>query len=127
MRARVEEWLVRFGLDPFLHQHVTEVFVHLPAHVREDMMEDERFRLIDYAPGPSGMRLAVGIPGLGVLGNSRCVVLKRTLSERATGFVRWVIAHELAHAHLRNDGRRPGEDPEQAADALAAEWGFPRP
>jgi hypothetical protein len=38
-----------------------------------------------------------------------------------------VIAHELAHAHLRNQGRFPGDDPEHAADALAAGWGFPRP
>jgi hypothetical protein len=41
--------------------------------------------------------------------------------------VRWVIAHELAHAHLRNGGRWLGDDPEHAADALAAGWGFPRP
>jgi hypothetical protein len=38
-----------------------------------------------------------------------------------------VIAHELAHAHLRNGGRHPEEDPEHAADSLAADWGFPRP
>jgi hypothetical protein len=42
-------------------------------------------------------------------------------------FVRWVIAHELAHAHLRNCGRWEGDDPEHAADDLAARWGFPRP
>lgn len=127
MRHRIEEWLVRFGLDPFLHQHVTEVFVTLPEPVRDDMMADERFRLVDYDPGPGGMRIAVGSPGRGARGGSRCVVLKRTLRLRATEFIRWVIAHELAHAHLRNDGRHPGEDPEHAADALAAEWGFPRP
>ena len=59
--------------------------------------------------------------------SSRSVVLKRTLRRGPTDFVRYVIAHELAHAHLRNGGRYPGEDPEAAADALAAEWGFPRP
>ena len=57
----------------------------------------------------------------------RSVVLKRTLRHRPIAFVRWVIAHELAHAHLRNGGRHPGEDPEHAADSLAAAWGFPKP
>ena len=55
------------------------------------------------------------------------VVLKRTLRRRPVEFVRWVIAHELAHAHLRNAGRWPGDDPERAADALAERWGFPKP
>ena len=58
---------------------------------------------------------------------SRCVVLKRTLRRRPESFIRWVIAHELAHAHLRNGGRWPEEDPEVAADGLAADWGFPKP
>ena len=35
-----------------------------------------------------------------------------------------LIAHELAHAHLRNGGYGAITDPEHAADALAAEWGF---
>jgi hypothetical protein len=38
-----------------------------------------------------------------------------------------VIAHELAHAHLRNRGRWVGDDPEVAADSLAADWGWPKP
>ncbi|MFQ5827779.1 MAG: hypothetical protein ACE5JD_01295 [Candidatus Methylomirabilia bacterium] len=41
--------------------------------------------------------------------------------------VQYVIADEFAHALLWNRGRHPGEDPEIAADSLAAEWGFPRP
>ena len=60
-----------------------------------------------------------------VLGSGK--ILKRTLRSRPDGFIKWVIAHELAHAHLRNAGRWPGEDPERAADAVAAEWGFARP
>lgn len=51
------------------------------------------------------------------------VVLKRNLRDRSVSFVRCVIAHELAHAHLRNRGRFPGDDPELAADSLAAAWG----
>jgi hypothetical protein len=69
------------------------------------------------------VRLPRGYSGSG----GRSVVLKRTLTRRPLPFVRYVIAHELAHAHLRNAGRFPGEDPEHAADALAAEWGFPKP
>ena len=38
--------------------------------------------------------------------------------------MRYVIAHELAHAVLRNGGRWGSDDPEEAADALAAQWGF---
>jgi len=49
------------------------------------------------------------------------------LRRRPENFIRWVIAHELAHAHLRNAGRHKDEDPEHAADSLAADWGFPRP
>jgi predicted SprT family Zn-dependent metalloprotease len=55
------------------------------------------------------------------------VVLKRTLLFRSVAFTRYIIAHELAHAHLRNRGRTDQEDPEFAADSLAADWGFPRP
>ena len=50
------------------------------------------------------------------------LVLKRTLRQRPVKFVRWLIAHEVAHAHLRHAGRWPGEDPESAADGLAATW-----
>ena len=88
-------------------------------------MTDPHFTMCDYEPalGPACVR--IGRPG--VRRPSRSVVLKRTLRRRPEDFVRWVIAHELAHAHLRNGGRHPGEDPEHAADALAADWGFPRP
>ena len=98
----------------------------LPVDVREDLIADERFRICDYEPGPGVIaHVPVGMPGVGQA--SRSVVLKRTLRHRPEAFVRYVIAHELAHAHLRNRGRSPAEDPEGAADALAAEWGFPRP
>jgi hypothetical protein len=38
-----------------------------------------------------------------------------------------VIAHELAHAYLRNGGWGEISDRELAADALAESWGFPKP
>jgi hypothetical protein len=126
MRDVVHHWLSRFELDEFLHAHVAEVLVVLPDPVREDLLTDESFRICDYEPGPGVVfHVLVGSPVRN--GKSRSVVLKRTLRRRPVPFVRYVIAHELAHAHLRNGGRWPGDDPEHAADALAAEWGFPRP
>jgi hypothetical protein len=121
----VDDWLDRFALDDFLRPHVGMVVTGLPAHVRSDLLDDPAFHLSDYEPGGVAFEVPVAAPR----GRrpSRAVVLKRTLRHRPVPFIQWVIAHELAHAHLRNAGRFPGEDPEHAADALAAEWGFPRP
>ena len=122
----IVRWLAGFGLDTFLHGHVARVLAALPESVRADLLGDPAFLLSDYEPvtglaQPVLVRLDVrGKPG-------RSVVLKRTLRRRPEPFVRYVIAHEFAHAYLRNAGRWPGDDPEHAADALAAEWGFPRP
>ncbi len=58
---------------------------------------------------------------------SRLVALERSLAVRSRAFAHYVIAHEFAHALLWNRGRHLGEDPEVAADSLAAAWGFPRP
>ncbi|HXE54187.1 MAG TPA: hypothetical protein VN541_14285 [Tepidisphaeraceae bacterium] len=121
----IHQWLSRFELDDFLHAHVAGVLGVLPDHVRHDLVADERFRICDYEPGLGIVHVPVGLPGAKQA--SRSIVLKRTLRRRPPAFVRYVIAHELAHAHLRNGGRWPGDDPEHAADALAAEWGFPRP
>ena len=128
--AVFHDWLKEFGLDAFLHDEVACVLGTLPHHVREDFVTDPAFTLFDYEPSPGvAFHVPVRLPrgGSGKTGASRSVVLKRTLARRPLPFVRYVIAHELAHAHLRNAGRFPGEDPEHAADALAAEWGFPRP
>ena len=125
MEQILEQWLLRFGLDAFLHPHVAEVVAVLPEHVREDLITDRSFQMCDYEPGRGMMMIPVGMPGRNAA--SRSVVFKRTLRRRPVEFVKYIIAHELAHAHLRNAGRWPGEDPERAADALAAEWGFPRP
>lgn len=128
----VAGWLAGFQLDAFLHGHVARVFAALPASVRADLAGDPSFLLSDYEPvvGLTQLvivRLTAPSRGSGRLGAGRSVVLKRTLRRRPEPFVRYVIAHELAHAYLRNEGRWPGEDPERAADALAAEWGFPSP
>jgi hypothetical protein len=123
---QIENWLGSFGLDRGVHDHLAVVFQNLPDEVRSDLMDDPSFQVCDYAPHPHAVlnvpvRLAVpGQPG-------RSVVLKRTINHRPASFARWVIAHELAHAYLRHGGRWPREDPEQAADGLAAQWGFPKP
>jgi hypothetical protein len=123
---RLADWLSRFELDAFLFAHVAAVLAALPRHVRDDFLGDPSFLLFDYEPLAGVVaHVPVGLPGRSRAGRS--VVLKRTLRRRPEPFVRYVIAHELAHAHLRNAGRWPGEDPESAADALAEEWGFPRP
>jgi hypothetical protein len=126
---QVQTWLTRFGLSEGLGSHVECVLTQLPEAVRSDLLEDPCFTMCEYEPGQGGVEVPLKVPASrnGSRGPSRCVALKRSLVRRPAGFVRWVIAHELAHAHLRNGGRWPGEDPELAADALAAEWGFPRP
>jgi Zn-dependent protease with chaperone function len=127
MRTDVHNWLDRFELDGVLRQHIAAVLLGLPHDIRSGLMEDARFQFCDYEPADGAFYVPMSAPSVGQLGASRCVVLKRTLRGRPVAFVRYVIAHELAHAHLRHAGRHPGEDPEHAADALAAEWGFPRP
>src|SRR3990170_4105711 len=79
-----------------------------------------------YDPGRSG-GTRVLIPCPQAPRGSRLVTLASSLGTRARVFAHYVIAHELAHALLWNRGRHPAEDPEIAADSLAAEWGFPRP
>ena len=120
------DWLSNFKLDAFLHAHVAAVLAALPDEVREALIADPAFRLSDYE-GIRGEAFLVPFASPAVGKPARSVVLKRTLKTRSAEFVRYVIAHELAHAHLNNRGRFPDEDPETAADALATDWGFPKP
>lgn len=123
---RIHAWLESFALDGWLHLHVAAVVAGLPEAVREDLMGDPSFVMHDFEPEERGVtHVPVGMPRAGRPG--RAVSLKRTLRRRPVEFVRWVIAHELAHAHLRNGGRWEHDDPETAADSLAAQWGFPKP
>ena len=59
--------------------------------------------------------------------SSRCVVLRPRLADCPEAFAYYVIAHEFAHAYLRNGGWGEITDIEEAADALAESWGFRRP
>jgi len=125
MRDRIEQWLAPFDLDAVLRPHVVEVLLCMPPDAQQDIMDDWAFILCDYEPSAAGANIPVKLGGRGQPGRS--VVLKRTLRNKSERFVRWVIAHELAHAVLRNKGSADDTDPERAANILAAEWGFPCP
>lgn len=99
----------------------------LPDNVQQDFLTDPRFGMdIDnFEPG-KGWTLFMPTPGpLGM--GSRRVVLKPRLDSGPEEFAHYVIAHEFAHAFLRNGGWGRITDPEEAADALAATWGYDRP
>ena len=99
----------------------------MPSAVIDELLGDPGFHLAEdnYKPG-EGRSVWLACPMPGSIG-SRSVVLKPRLADCDEAFAQWVIAHELAHAHLRNGGWGEISDPEHAADALAMSWGFPRP
>ncbi len=125
--ARFTEQLDHFEPYPQLRSRIVEVLRALPEVVQLDFIEDHSFRITleDFIPG-RGWRLFMACPTTtGMV--SRCVVLRRKLNEMPLAFADYVIAHELAHAYLRNGGWGEISDIELAADALAASWGFERP
>lgn len=113
--------------SPRLLARVRSVVSCLPPHVSTELLGDPAFHLAEdnYAPG-RGRSVWIASPHPASNG-SRSVVLKPRLADCDEAFAHWVIAHELAHAHLRNGGWGEISDPEHAADALAESWGFPRP
>ena len=110
-----------------LRQHIAQVLDSLPAEVQEDFLSDTTFRvtLEDYSP-QSGWRMFMACPSPEQK-ITRCVVLRSRLEHADRLFATYVIAHEFAHAYLRNGGWGEITDIEEAADALAASWGFARP
>ena len=125
--ARFSEQLQVFSAFPRLHQRVIQVLGALPEPVQIDFIEDASFRITleDFTPG-KGWKLFMACPtGGGMV--SRCVVLRCKLDQAPEQFADYVIAHEFAHAYLRNGGWGDITDIEEAADALAASWGFSRP
>lgn len=105
---------------------IVAVMERLPEAILADFLNDSRFRLAldNLVPG-QGRTVWIASPGVG--NGSRCVVFKPLLADRPEDFAYYIIAHELAHAYLRNGGWEDIEDPEHAADALATSWGFSRP
>ena len=90
------------------------------------MLQDLRFRMIPDDFVPDEVRTVwLACPGPGGNG-SRCVVLKPRLADCAKTFAHYVIADQLAHAYLYNGGWGEIDDPKNAADAVAASWGFPK-
>jgi hypothetical protein len=110
-----------------LRQRVSYVFSTLPKEVQQDFLGDPRFTvaLDNYVPG-KGSAVFMAAPG-GTGDGSRSVVLKPRLSVCDEAFAHYVIAHEFAHAYLRNGPWGEITHVEDAANALAASWGFPTP
>lgn len=110
-----------------LQNRVRIVLNLLPNEVQRDFLDDPRFRIAleNFVPG-EGWSLLMASPGP-IGSESRCVVLRPRLADCQEDFAFYVIAHEFAHAFLRNGGWGDISDIEEAADALAASWGFPRP
>lgn len=119
-------FLEPFARHPQLQQRVQAVLDQLPESVVEDFLSDHQFTvtLDNYVPG-KGWSLWMGMPGKDGPG-SRAVVLREKLDGCNEDFALYIIAHEFAHAHLYNGGWDDISDPEDAADALAASWGFPK-
>ncbi len=124
---RFANYLKPFDQIPQLRERVQHVLDALPEEVQNDFLDDSRFQvtLDNYQPGV-GWSFVMPAPGLGTNG-SRCVILRSKLAELNESFAQYVIAHEFAHAFLRNGGWGEITDIEEAADALAAAWGFTRP
>jgi hypothetical protein len=127
IHSRLSDQLQTFTPYPRLHSRVVLVLDALPPSVQRDFTDDPSFRIAleDTQPG-SGWKLFMNCPThCGAV--SRCVVLRCKLNEAPSPFIDYVIAHEFAHAYLRNGGWGEITDIEEAADALAASWGFLRP
>lgn len=120
-------YLLPFDHLPDLQQRVLNVLIAIPEHVQQDFVGDPRFQVTieNYVPG-RGWTLWMPTPGPPGSG-SRCVVLRPKLAHCSEEFAHYVIAHEFAHAFLRNGPWGDITDVEEAADALAASWGFHRP
>jgi len=109
-----------------LRLRVLKVLRALPEPVKEDLFRDPRFHIM--LEQRTGNRSSMWIALPSACGNpSRCVVLRARLSTSSEAFACYVIAHELAHAFLRNGGWGHITDREEAADAMAATWGFDKP
>ena len=112
-----------FSGFPKLKRRLKKVMSDLPKDIQSELLQDPNFKvtLDDFEPGRGRIVL---MPDLGPDGGSRCVVLKPRLELCSDAFACYIIAHEFAHAYLYNRGWKEINDPEQAADALAATWGY---
>lgn len=120
-------YLADFDQLPVLRERVSHVLHALPEEVQQDFLTDDRFTvsLDNYVRG-AGSTVFMALPG-GSGDGSRSIVLKTRLATCSDEFAHYVIAHEFAHAFLRNGPWGEITDVEDAANALAAHWGFPMP
>jgi hypothetical protein len=120
------EHLTEFVNVPTLSERVSAVLMTLPKDVLRDLLEEPRVLISvdNYQPG-KGSTVWMAPPSADDY--SRCVVLKPKLADCPEDFAFYVIAHEFAHAFLRNGAWGDITDAEEAADALAAHWGHTRP
>ena len=120
-------YVARYIEFEVLTPRVARVMAEMPDEVLRDLLEDPHFHLAleDFQPG-RGTKVFLAV-GAGQWNGSRSVVLRPRLATCREEFAHYVIAHEFAHAHLRNGAWGEHRDPEHAADALAASWGFARP
>jgi hypothetical protein len=125
--SQLATFVERYVAHPILRQRIIAVLERLPHVVVQDLLKDGRFTMVVYDPqdGPQ-TKFLMPLPGVGDEG-SRMIAWKISLAEAPLDFANYVIAHEFAHAYLRNRGRTHEEDPEDAADALAAQWGYDKP
>ena len=119
-------YLEPFSDLPKLRDRVKHVLNSLPSEVQQDFLNDSRFSvsLDNFEPG-KGSTVFMAAPAAGV--GSRSIVLKPLLNQCAEEFAHYVIAHEFAHAFLRNGPWGDITNVEDAANGLAAFWGFPQP
>jgi hypothetical protein len=124
--AALMSLVVQFDDGDPLRIRLVEVLRQLPMDVIQDFAGDVRFSItkMNHSRGDS-LKLMMALPSPSGQG-SRCVVLKERLATCEHQFGLYVIAHELAHAYLRNGPWKGYTDIEDAADALAAHWGFSR-
>ena len=123
--SELDPLLVAFEVTDPLRTRLHHVLSALPHEVQRDFTEDPRFCIRPLSRKRSCETL-LALPAPDGSG-SRCVVLKKRLASCSQAFGFYVIAHELAHAYLRNGPWQQYTDPEEAADALAASWGFDKP
>lgn len=127
-REFLREYVQRAINDPVLVLRVVDVLSTIPPDIVADLLCDPCFQIAidNHVPGRGGT-VWMACPGDRPWKGSRTVVLKRRLVDSGEAFAHYVIAHEIAHAHLWNGAWGQITNPEEAADALAASWGFQRP
>jgi hypothetical protein len=124
----VRAYVERAIEEPVLRMRIVHVLLTMPQDIVAELLNDPCFQIAldNHVPGRGGT-VWMACPGDILWKGSRSVVLRQRLAERPEDFAHYVIAHELAHAHLWNGAWGEINDPEDAADALAGSWGFPRP